>query len=260
MLRVKEISYPNGYKEIIINDMIINKKNNKNGGRKKGKLNADDENIKRKIYRVKRDIRRLALLNGLTRMMTLTFRDNIENVDIADKVFKKFIYELRNRGYRKLRYIMVRERQKRGAIHYHVLISHFIKHKIVYKLWNDICGGGGVNLKHTGLKGINYTIKYIEKDIEENIFISGRGYAKKCYTTSNNLRRNFESITKEYFAFVKKSRDGKLDGLMGIEVEKMVKEVNEAILMGRLIYMSQGSFGENKEFSYRCILIAPCIG
>lgn len=253
-VRVKVIDYPGGYKEIIINDNINNNKNNKNGGRKKGvkAVETREENIKRRIYRVKRDIKRLALANGLYRLMTLTFRENVVDVDIADKYFSKFIYALRVRGY-KVEYIMVRERQERGAIHYHVLISDFLPFRVAFEIWNNVVGSGSVNFKYVGIKGIFYCIKYIEKAIEENIFVGGRGYAKKVYSCSKGLKRPEEiCMIEEIYALV--LRDKKL---VGPGINELFNKIEIASREKRIVYMNQGNYGPKNMFEYRCLMIAP---
>lgn len=253
-VKVKEIIYPGGYKEIIIHSDVKNTKNNKQGGRKKGikAVDTKDENIKRRIYRVKRDIKRLALVNRLYRMMTLTFRENLQDVDEADKLFKKYMYKLKLLGYKELKYISVRERQERGAIHYHCLISDFVPFRIAYEVWMSVVGGGSVNFKYVGIKGIYYLIKYVEKNIEENIFIGGRGYAKKSYTVSKGMKRLCDDMVREYYMYVINGRK-----FIGYEAKRIFSEIDMADKMGQLVYMQDGYYGDENQYKYRCYLIAP---
>lgn len=259
MVKIKEIYYPGGYKEIIIYDNVSNAKNNRKGGRKKG-VKSDDvdiENIKRRVHRVKRDIKRLALINRLYRMMTLTFRENIKNVDEADELFKKYVYALKLRGFKDLKYIMVREFQERGAVHYHCLISDYVPHSLAYKVWLQVVGSGSVNFRRAGIKGIFYLIKYIEKNVEENIFTSESGYTKKAYTVSKNLKRLSEDMVKESYAFVcEEKKDKRGYGLMGVDFERVMDEISEASRKNRLAYIQEGEFDEGK-YRYRCCLIIP---
>jgi len=252
-VRVKVIDYPGGYKEVIINDDIVNNRN-KNGGRKRGVKAVDtaEENIRRRIYRVKRDIKRLALANQLYRLMTLTFRENVTDVDEADRYFNKYMYALRVRGY-KLEYIMVRERQERGAIHYHVLISDYLPFRIAFEMWNSVVGSGSVNFKYVGIKGIFYCIKYIEKAIEDNVFVGGRGYAKKVYSVSHGLKRPEEvCMISEIYAFVLSNKK-----LIGPGIKEIFNEIEKASRERRIVYMNQGNYGPGNMFEYRCIMIAP---
>lgn len=259
MIIIKKYVYPTGHKEVIMHSAVENLRNNGKGGRVAGRGAGETkiENIQRRIYRVKRDIRRLALLNELTRMMTLTFRENIEDIDEADMYFKRFIYALRVEGY-DLRYIMVRERQARGAIHYHCLIDKFIPHKIAYDLWLKICGSGSVNFRFKGFKGINYCIKYVEKNIGENIMCGVRGYTKKTYTCSRNLNRDMDSIMIKTFAFAVKANDeGRYYRFMGPGVDRIMSEIELASRQDKILYMCSGEYGPENEFQFRSMLIAP---
>ena len=60
-----------------------------------------------------------------TKFMTLTFKDNIQDVKYTNVEFKKFIkrlnYYLYNEKKQNLKYLAVWEKQKRGAIHYHII-------------------------------------------------------------------------------------------------------------------------------------------
>lgn len=69
--------------------------------------------------------RRLALMNFSENdtFMTLTFAENIQDITYADNEFKKFMKRFNYKYKRKSKFLAVREFQKRGAIHYHLLID-----------------------------------------------------------------------------------------------------------------------------------------
>ena len=60
-----------------------------------------------------------------TKFVTLTFKDNIQDITITNREFKYFIQRLNYYLYHSktqlLKYIATWEKQKRGAIHYHVI-------------------------------------------------------------------------------------------------------------------------------------------
>jgi len=64
-----------------------------------------------------------------TKFLTLTFRENIQDITITNKEFKYFIqrlnYYLYQTKVQTLKYIATWEKQKRGAIHYHVIFFDF---------------------------------------------------------------------------------------------------------------------------------------
>lgn len=270
MIVIKRYDYPGGYSEIIMHDAIENKTNNGKGGRKPG-VTYDQvklENINRRIFRVKRDIRRLALLNRLDRLMTLTFRQNIKDIDVADRYFKEYIYRVKQ-VFGDMKYIMVREYQERGAVHYHCLIDRFIPHKKAYEIWLYLVGSGSVNFRYKGMKGINYLLKYINKGMEEDLFVGKKGYAAKSYTCSKNLDRDLEKIMIKTFAFILSGKDGQginpnkqkiscgIFRYVGPGVEQIMMDIEEANRKGRILYIGEGNYGPADEFRYRCIMIGP---
>lgn len=64
-----------------------------------------------------------------TKFLTLTFKENIQDITITNKEFKYFIQRLNYYLYQTkvqiLKYIATWEKQKRGAIHYHVIFFDF---------------------------------------------------------------------------------------------------------------------------------------
>lgn len=119
--------------------------------------------------------------------MTLTFAENIQDFDTANHNFKLFMLRLGNRvGNRNkrncLKYVVVPEFQKRGAIHYHLIL--FNLPYIPQRELSDIWGQGRLHLKaidHVDNVGA-YISKYIRKDIGDE-----RLTGKKCYFTSREL-------------------------------------------------------------------------
>lgn len=78
-----------------------------------------------------------------TKFMTLTFKDNIQDVKYTNVEFKKFIkrlnYYLYNEKKQNLKYLAVWEKQKRGAIHYHIIFFEFpfININDLQRIWGN---------------------------------------------------------------------------------------------------------------------------
>ena len=91
---------------------------------KRKKQDRAEEYARKRATRARNHIRRLTLSNfsSKDKFLTLTFADNIEDIEYANNEFKKFIKRLK-RKYPRFRYISVIEFQKRGAIHYHCLVN-----------------------------------------------------------------------------------------------------------------------------------------
>lgn len=152
---------------------------------------------KQKYYVEKRfEIKRLVDCNfdGRSSFFTMTFKDNVQNVNIANARFTNFIkrlkYYLKLKYSLELRYIATWELQKRGAVHYHVLFFNipFINISKLSELWgfghcwiNEIKDKNGNKLGRE--KVAIYVTKYFCKDLEKKV-----NY-KKAYFCSRNLKR-----------------------------------------------------------------------
>ncbi len=125
--------------------------------------------------------------------ITLTFGDNITDIKFANYEFTKYIQRLNffitknKKSF--LRYIVVIEFQKRGAIHYHIMFFNLpfisdIKKKIV-----EVWGQGFINVKSTkNVDELKKIIRYMSKYMSKN-FDDSRLHGKKCYFVSKQLKK-----------------------------------------------------------------------
>lgn len=75
------------------------------------------------VRRTRTSVRRLVNSNqNLVKFATLTFKENITDLNIANPLFNQFIKRI-TRRYPDFRYLAVPEFQKRGAVHYHLLCN-----------------------------------------------------------------------------------------------------------------------------------------
>lgn len=95
--------------------------------------------------------------------ITLTFKENITDLFEANEIFKKFIKRLKWQ-FPKLKYLAVPEFQKRGAVHYHLLINvDYIENEKLAEIWGQ--GFVMINkVRHVNNLGL-YISKYICKDL-----------------------------------------------------------------------------------------------
>ena len=128
--------------------------------------------------------------------ITLTFKENLKDVSIANKKFNAFVSNVRKKKP-DFMYIAVPEFQKRGAVHYHLLSNLskedtdiIIKQKNTkesdnfydVKYWNK--GFSAVDFIKSDYKKIfSYISKYMTKDIDNRLF------GKKRYFFSQNLNQ-----------------------------------------------------------------------
>lgn len=121
--------------------------------------------------------------------LTVTMLDIVPLV-VANKLFTSFLHRL-GRGRRdKFRFIAVPEFQKRGAVHYHLLVWGFtrdeLKNEIYTRAIQRQWGYGYVDAVPTDghAKLAGYLAKYMYKTMQD-VRLSG----KKAYSTSRNLLR-----------------------------------------------------------------------
>jgi len=109
-----------------------------------------EDSRERALSRAKKDLRRLINSNVgqygrefTAKFLTLTFGENITDIDRANYEFTKFIKRLNYYLFRtkkaNLKYTTVIEFQKRGAIHYHTIIYNmpYVKANDIANVWEN---------------------------------------------------------------------------------------------------------------------------
>lgn len=169
-----------------------------NGGRNK---EADEEgkekNRKDTLRRARQEIRRIVNANVgaygehfTAKFLTLTFGDNVTDLDQAHYEFLKFIKRLNylvfGTKFANLRYTAVPEFQGRGAVHYHVILYNlpYVKTDVIEKVW----GNGFIKInKIDDVDNVGaYVCKYLTKAQDDE-----RMRGRKCYFNSRGLFKPF---------------------------------------------------------------------
>lgn len=187
--------------EPVVYSITDDKETNNNNGniesvieKKKPDVKQEYDAIKRKqkhYEQMRWEISRIVDCNfdDNTKFMTLTFKENIQDVKYTNVEFKKFIkrlnYYLYNEKKQKLKYLAVWEKQKRGAIHYHIIFFEFpfINIDELQRIW----GNGFVKINKIDVDSKDnrgrYVSKYFSKDIDE------KDYKQKAFFKSQNLKK-----------------------------------------------------------------------
>lgn len=138
----------------------------------KGKSLNKAQNEKRARARATGEIRRKCLAIGADHLVTLTYRDNVENRERVLTDLERLRRMLSRGGY-SMPYVAVLECQKRGAIHPHLAVRGFQDIRLLRRCWYKIVGKaqGQVNVKGprpgtSPVKLARYLSKYISKDID----------------------------------------------------------------------------------------------
>lgn len=124
-------------------------------------------------------------------LITLTYKKDV-TVRKASKDFERWVKRMRLK-FGGFKYLAVRSFQKRGTIHYHVLVNipRIPLETLRNKEFEDVWGHGGVNI--TRLYGIN--VVYSQSKISQ--YLVGnmqefkrdeRGYGKRAYLCSKKLK------------------------------------------------------------------------
>lgn len=188
------------------------------------------------FQRAKKEVRRLVNCNlynwtdneenrVTSKFLTLTFKENVQDIDDVNKAFAKFVQRLNyNLGY-KIKYLSIVEFQKRGAIHYHVIIFN-MPYKSVADL-RDIWGYGFVKInKIDGVTNVGaYVCKYMTKPDDDKL---DRLKGRKMYFKSTGLLE--PEIITDYDQVLK------LKGLMRDD-EIVYKKSFEAPFLGNIDYI-----------------------
>lgn len=173
------------------------------GGRRR--KDAEESKRAREIRRTscnkaRNEVRRkvLANFNEHSKFVTLTFREDIRDVQTANKYFKKFMQRLRYR-YKGFKYLAVIEFTKEGRVHYHMISDlPYIPNKDLAEIWSN----GFVKIND--IRGVDnvgaYMIKYMLKDLDDERLKGNKAYlCSKGLKTSSVVRGNIvERVLKSY--------------------------------------------------------------
>ena len=142
------------------------------------------ENRVRVLARARTSVRRLVECNpDLNKFFTLTFAENVTDFVVANECFRKFVMRLKYNYKSDLKYLVVPEFQKRGAIHFHVLCDlPYVPVNQLADLWGF--GFCRINLIDSVTNVGLYVSKYIQKQFDDE-----RLHTKKCFWGSRNLKR-----------------------------------------------------------------------
>ncbi|MDO4536477.1 MAG: hypothetical protein Q4B63_11825 [Clostridium perfringens] len=142
--------------------------------------------------RAKRELARIIYCNVEegSKFLTLTYEDNIMDLDIANNEFKKFIKRLNYKYGLSLKYTAVVEFQERGSIHYHAILYNLTQRVVLNEL-ATIWGNGFIKINEiqNTSDDIEKVKNYMLKDIMKNdIRLIGR----KRYFNSRGIKRSEE--------------------------------------------------------------------
>lgn len=181
----------------------------------KGTSKNKEQNEKRAQARAKGEIRRKCLSIGADHLVTLTYRNNVEDRDRVLTDLERLRRMLSRIGY-PMPYVAVLECQKRGAIHPHLAVRGFQDIRLLRRCWYKIVGKaqGQVNVRGprpgtSPVKLARYLSKYISKDLdsqprefEEHRYFCSLGIAVPTEQYQIVLQRHARRAEGKMFCFM----------------------------------------------------------
>lgn len=127
-----------------------------------------------------------------TTFLTLTFR-NETYPDIAFNRWRSLVRTLNtdllgHRYVRKVKhsyfsYVLSREYQVRGVIHFHVLIDRPVDYALIHRTWSYMAGYAHASKVKTPSSVIAYALKYAVKSGDVEVYLTDKEYQPKQYPT-----------------------------------------------------------------------------
>ncbi|WP_430596660.1 rolling circle replication-associated protein [Enterococcus sp. DIV0175] len=159
---------------------------------------------KQKHYKNMRfEIARLIDMNfdDNTKFLTLTFKENIQDIETTNDEFKKYIKRLNYQIYKtkksQIKYLATWEKQKRGAIHYHIVLFSFpfVPHDRLMEIW----GHGLVWINKIDVDAVENRGRYISKYFDKDLDL--KEHKKKAFFKSQNLKipKETKKLTKQEY-------------------------------------------------------------
>ena len=148
--------------------------------------------------------------SGKSSFVTLTFGKHVPSHNEAKRLLDNFLKRTRRHFKFNFEYVWVAELQKRGAIHFHILLADYIPKEFVNQSWNEIVNKwsmdqhGETQKLYPHVEGVYmagaYMSKYISKEankIHGNLYNISSSLRKVMKPTINTIRLESESEAKE---------------------------------------------------------------
>lgn len=173
-------------------EIIKGMSNNNNGRRSEASQDDSERHRRNTVSKASKTIRRLINANADAwgqepKFLTLTFAENVQDIKTANYEFKKFRQRLEYQlKLKSLKYVVVIEFQKRGAIHYHAVFFNlpYISSNKLAEIWSN--GYIKINkVKNNDNIGA-YVTKYMTKEQQDKEKME-KLKGQKSYFTSRGL-------------------------------------------------------------------------
>lgn len=175
--------------------------------------------------RTRKHIRQLVNSNPtMDKFLTLTFAENVCDIETANYEFKKFRQKLERYLGRKFKYLGVIEFQKRGAVHYHLMMDvPFIEWRKLSEIW----GHGRIQIERIrkpNRAGIYMakTTGYLMKGVED-VRLFGRKIFFYSYKLLDKITEWTDNFIKEFAGLVDTCKNLIFEKRFFVEGHGMIK-------------------------------------
>lgn len=108
---------------------------------------VDHERVRAKsVQRARRRVRHAVKQMRATHMLTLTYRENMQDPERLRRDWDRFVRRVRAK-YPDWQYVCVREKQERGAWHFHIALRGFQNVLFLRHEWRAVCGDGNIHVR-----------------------------------------------------------------------------------------------------------------
>jgi hypothetical protein len=133
---------------------------------------SEQQRVESSVIRTRKTIAQRCMAIKADRLLTLTYRENMEDRGRCYRDTIRFVEKARGAGLLR-HYVAVPEQQKRGAWHVHIAIAGYMPVITLRRLWREVVGSDNGNIdlsyRHRGESNpwriASYLAKYIGKAI-----------------------------------------------------------------------------------------------
>lgn len=173
-----------------------------------------EKNRDRAARRAKTQVRRRCKAIQADSMLTLTYRENMTDIERLMRDVKAFVKRLRDLG--PFEYVLCVEPQKRGALHVHMACQSFpawmkdengvrVKsYNLIRSMWRRVVGrdNGNVDLtrprRNAPHRIASYIAKYVSKNLEDAVFNAKSYWSSKGIALPKPIRLWFDGDTDSW--------------------------------------------------------------
>jgi len=213
--------FSDGQREITASKFVTIKQTGPLGGQsraRRGESEKRSQNDDDSAKRARQAARLRCKAIGADRMITLTYRENMQDRERLKRDYD--LFRRRMSKCRQFHYVATVERQERGAFHIHIAVRGRQSYQLVRSIWQSVVGtstdgksGGQINVRDPhkfgfGQKGQHklaaYITKYITKDMSDHELNAKRYWTSRgiVIPEKNYYQLPYGTSASEAFAHV----------------------------------------------------------